>query len=109
MTDSVVIVATFFPKPGLHDSVHAVIAAAQTNVIQEDGCLLYALHESDDRFVLIEKWASLEAIKTHAEGENLAKLVKDVEPFLAAELEIVQLTPVGHDAHPAAGIKGVDG
>lgn len=96
---SVIVVATFFPKPGMHDAVHAVIAAAQTEVYKEPGCELYALHESSDRFVLIEKWASEEAIAAHGEAEALAKLVEDVTPLVDGKIDIVSLSPVdsGHE------------
>ena len=102
MTTPVVVVATFFPSPGQHDSVHALIAAAQTDVYQEYGCLLYSLHESDDRFVLIEKWASAKDFGAHGETERLAKLVEDLTPLLDRDIEIITLSPVDHPTSHAA-------
>jgi quinol monooxygenase YgiN len=108
MADPVVVVATFFPKPGMHESVHALIRAAQTDVYQEYGCLLYALHEADDRFVLVEKWSSPETLKAHGEARNLDKLVKALAPLLAEDIEIVELKPVVEHDHPASAVKGAD-
>ncbi|MDR0594842.1 MAG: antibiotic biosynthesis monooxygenase [Bifidobacteriaceae bacterium] len=109
MADPVVVVATFFPREGLRDSVHAVIAAAQTDVYQEYGCLLYSLHEAPDRFVLIEKWASAEDLAVHGEGKALGKLVKALEPLLTQDIEIIELQPVKHaSGHPATAVKGAD-
>jgi quinol monooxygenase YgiN len=109
MADPVVIVATFFPREGMHDSVHAVIKAAQTDVYQEPGCLLYSLHEAPDRFVMIEKWASVQDLSTHAEGKALGKLLKALAPLLSEEAEIVRLAPVNHpSAHAASELKGAD-
>jgi quinol monooxygenase YgiN len=100
---SVVVVATFHPKPGQHDAVHAVIAAAQTDVFSEPGCELYALHEGKDRFVLVEKWESAEALATHGEAAALARLVADVAPLVDPAVDIVELSPVPKD-HPASAI-----
>ncbi|MDR1634370.1 MAG: antibiotic biosynthesis monooxygenase [Bifidobacteriaceae bacterium] len=109
MADPVVVVATFFPREGLHDSVHAVIKAAQTDVYQEPGCLLYSLHEAPDRFVLIEKWASVHDLNVHGEGKALGKLVKALEPLLDKQIEITQLQPVADASkHPASQVKGAD-
>jgi quinol monooxygenase YgiN len=109
MADAVVVVATFFPGDGMHDSVHAVIKAAQTDVYQEPGCLLYSLHEAPDRFVLIEKWDSAAHLEEHGAGKALKRLVKDLEPLLAQDAEVVRLEPLdGASAHPAAAVKGAD-
>ncbi|MCL2803676.1 MAG: antibiotic biosynthesis monooxygenase [Micrococcales bacterium] len=105
MANPVVVVATFFPRAGQHDAVHAVIAAAQTDVHQEKGCLLYSLHETDDRFVLIEKWTSAEDLEIHLGTERLGQLVSDLEPLLDSDIEIVQLQPVAHPTgHKAAAL-----
>jgi quinol monooxygenase YgiN len=100
---SVVVVATFYPKPGQHDAVHAVIAAAQTDVLAEPGCQLYALHEAADRFVLIEKWESPEALVAHGEADALNRLVADVTPLVSPAVDIVELTPIERD-HPASTV-----
>jgi quinol monooxygenase YgiN len=103
MADPVVVVATFYPAKDMHDSVHALIKAAQTDVYQEPGCLLYSLHEAPDRFVLIEKWSSADRLKAHGESVALKRLVRDLEPFLAQGVEIVELAPAkGAEDHPAA-------
>ncbi|MDR2381107.1 MAG: antibiotic biosynthesis monooxygenase [Bifidobacteriaceae bacterium] len=109
MSKAVVVVATFFPGDGMRDSVHAVIKAAQTDVYQEPGCLLYSLHEAPDRFVLIEKWDSVRHLEEHGAGKALKCLVRDLEPLLARDVEIVRLAPVDSSgSHPAAAVKGAD-
>jgi quinol monooxygenase YgiN len=100
---SVVVVATFYPKPGQHDAVHAVIAAAQTDVFSEPGCELYALHEGPDRFVLVEKWASQEALVKHGEADALNRLVADVAPLVDPAVDVVELTPITRD-HKASAL-----
>ena len=109
MADTVVVVATFFPREGLHDAVHAVINAAQTDVYNEKGCLLYSLHEAPDRFVLIEKWASVADLDAHGESKAIGKLHKALEPLLASSVDTLRLEPVKHQSdHPASELKGAD-
>jgi quinol monooxygenase YgiN len=59
---SVVVVATAIPAPGHRDEVVAAFEKVIPTVHAEDeGCELYALHEGEDRLVMVEKWTSLEA------------------------------------------------
>jgi quinol monooxygenase YgiN len=101
---SVVVVATFYPKPGQHDAVHAVLAAAQTEVWNEPGCELYALHEAPDRFVLVEKWATQEDFTRHGEAEALAKLTAAAAPLVDPAVDVVELQQVGAGKHAAAAL-----
>ena len=59
---SVVVVATIIPLPEHRDEVIAAIAETVAKVREEDGCELYALHQADDRLMMVEKWASPEAL-----------------------------------------------
>lgn len=60
---SVVIVATAFPIPEHKAEVVAAFEAAITRVHSEEaGCELYALHQGRDRLVVIEKYASDDAV-----------------------------------------------
>jgi quinol monooxygenase YgiN len=69
---SVVVVATIIPIPEHREEVIATfeetIAAVHAN---DAGCELYALHEGDDRLVMIEKWASAELLEAHSQGAAL--------------------------------------
>ncbi|MBX6354750.1 MAG: antibiotic biosynthesis monooxygenase [Micromonosporaceae bacterium] len=93
---SVVVVATLFPLAGRRDEVVAAIAEAIPRVHAEDGCELYALHEGDDRLVMVEKWATQEALDTHLTGPVLAELGRHLDGALARPTEIQMLRP-----HPA--------
>jgi quinol monooxygenase YgiN len=61
---AVIVVATAFPVPEHREEVIAAFEAAIGKVhAEEDGCELYALHEGPDgRLVMIEKYASDEAV-----------------------------------------------
>ena len=53
---AVIVVATAFPIQEHRAEVVAAFEAAMTKVHSEEpGCELYALHEGDDRLVMIEK------------------------------------------------------
>jgi quinol monooxygenase YgiN len=100
---SVIIIATFIPKPGTRDALRSAIEVAQVAVWAEPGCERYALHEADDRLVLIEKWASDSALEKHGKAQALAWLVAEVTPLVASAIDIVKLSPVTKD-HPASVI-----
>jgi quinol monooxygenase YgiN len=96
MTD-VVVIATIRPLP----EHRAEVVAAMEKVIadvhaQDDGCLLYALHEGDDRLVMVEKWSSPEALGVHSRGPALAELNEALKGRLEGDLDVQVLRP-----HPA--------
>jgi quinol monooxygenase YgiN len=93
----VVVIATIRPLP----EHRAEVVAAMEKVIadvhaQDDGCLLYALHEGDDRLVMVEKWSSPEALGDHSRGTALAELNEALKGRLEGGLDVQVLRP-----HPA--------
>lgn len=95
---AVIIVATAFPEPAHREEVIAAFETAEEKVhAEEDGCELYALHEGPDgRLVMIEKYASDEAVAAHRTGAGLAALAKALKGKLSAPMDVQVLTP-----HPA--------
>jgi quinol monooxygenase YgiN len=94
---SVVVVATLYPLAEHRDEVVAAIAQAIARVHAEDpGCELYALHEGEDRLVMIEKWASEEELDAHLTAPALAELGGRLAGKLASPTQIQRLRP-----HPA--------
>jgi quinol monooxygenase YgiN len=94
---AIIIVATAFPAPEHREEVIAAFEAAEEKVhAEEDGCELYALHEGPDRLVMIEKYASDEAVAAHRAGAGLAALVEALKGKLSAPMDVQVLTP-----HPA--------
>jgi quinol monooxygenase YgiN len=99
---TVVVVATAYPASGHADEVRAALLRAVPRVHTEDGCELYALHESADRLVLVEKWTSAEALATHAAAEALADLRGELGGLTTGDLDIQVLAPVAAGT-PAQG------
>ncbi|MFG1927364.1 putative quinol monooxygenase [Cryptosporangium sp. NPDC048952] len=91
-----IIVATVLPKPEDREAVKEALLAAAPLVHEEKGCHLYAMHENDDRFVVIESWESLEDMGTHASGDAFTTMSAALKDKLTAPLDVVVL-----DALPA--------
>jgi quinol monooxygenase YgiN len=101
---AVIIVATAYPASEHREEVIAAFEAAIEKVhAEEDGCELYALHEGPDgRLVMIEKYASDEAVAEHRAAAGLAALRESLNGKLSAPMDVQVLTP-----HPAgAPVKG---
>ncbi len=88
----VVVVATITPVPGEHEAVREALLGVVPLVHAEDGCELYALHETDDRLVMIEQWASQAALDAHSRGAALAGLAPSLAGRLAGPADVVVLT-----------------
>jgi quinol monooxygenase YgiN len=91
---SVVVVATITPKPDQVDAVREALLAAVPAVHDEPGCELYALHERDGEFVMVERWESPDAMRVHGKAEALATLGARIADKLAAPLDVRRLTAV---------------
>jgi len=94
---AIIVVATAYPFPEHRAEAIAAFEAAMDKVHgEEDGCLLYALHEGTDRLVMIEKYASDDAVATHVAGAGLAALREALNGKLSAPMDVQVLSP-----HPA--------
>jgi len=91
---SVVVVATITPKADQVDAVREAILASIPRVHAEPGCELYALHEGDGSFVMVERWESPEALKVHGRAEALTTLGGAIADKLAAPPEVRRLAAV---------------
>ena len=96
---SVVVVATITPSDGHHDEVRQILLDAIPRVHEEDGCELYALHEDGERFVMIERWASAQALDTHSNGEVLRDAGRALAGKLAGKLDVRSLSGVPAGDH----------
>jgi quinol monooxygenase YgiN len=88
---SVVLVATIVPLAEHRDEVILAFKETIAEVHEEDGCELYALNEAPDRLIMIEKWASSEALAAHSKGANLAALNPKLAGKVASAPEIIVL------------------
>jgi quinol monooxygenase YgiN len=100
---SVVVVATITPLPEHRDEVIAAFTETIPQVHGEDGCELYALHQAEDRLIMVEKWASREALATHSKGAALAAMNPKLAGKVAGRSEVIVLdaVPAGDPAKGA--------
>jgi quinol monooxygenase YgiN len=90
----IVLVATIVPVPEHRDAVIAAISEAVASVHDEDGCELYALNQAADRLVIIEKWASPEALSAHRKAPALAALGSALAGKVTGPPDVVVLQAV---------------
>jgi quinol monooxygenase YgiN len=94
----VVVVATIRPLPERRAEVIAALEAVIARVHAEDeGCLLYALHEGKDRLVMVEKWSSPDALARHGRGAAIAELAQRLDGLVdgAGDIQVLQPLPAG--------------
>jgi quinol monooxygenase YgiN len=95
---AVVVVATIRPLPDRRAEVVAALEAVIARVhAEDDGCLLYALHEGRDRLIMVEKWSTAEALAVHARGGATAELGKRLDGLVdgTPDVQVVQPHPAG--------------
>lgn len=66
-------------KPGTEEKFNAEAGKAVKETVREPGCEMYALFqdlEQPDTFVLLEKWKSIAALKTHLAQPYTVSLLK---------------------------------
>jgi quinol monooxygenase YgiN len=98
---SVVVVATIRPIAEHRAEVTEALARTVARVHVEDhGCERYALHEGDDRLVMIEKWASPELLAAHGASAAFAELGEQLNGKLIGDLDVQILRP-----HPAGTVE----
>jgi quinol monooxygenase YgiN len=91
---SVVVVAVITPKPGEEDAVREAILESIPRVHEEPGCELYALHEGNGEFVMVERWESREALAAHGTAESLFALGKALAGKVAGPPSVRRLEAV---------------
>lgn len=89
------VVAVITAKPGMRGQILEAFKANVPTVLAEDGCIEYqATIDADgvgaiqtpfgeDTFVVVEKWASLDALKAHAAAPHMAAYAAKVKDMIA--------------------------
>lgn len=92
------VIAVITAKPGMRDSILQHFRANVPAVLAEAGCIEYgaAVDASPalpiqtawgpDTFLVIEKWASLDALKAHAAAPHMAAYGARTKEFIASRV-----------------------
>ncbi|SDS60965.1 Quinol monooxygenase YgiN [Pseudarthrobacter equi] len=92
---SIIVTAVFTPIDGAFHKVVEALSPAITEVHQEPGCLLYAIHEAPNgQIVMIEKWQSAALLDAHGEGEAVKRLNASLEGLLSTPVEVTRLSAI---------------
>jgi len=89
------VIAVLTAKPGMRGALLEAFNANVPNVHAEEGCIEYSAavdadglgsiqtRFGDDSFVVVEKWASLDALKAHAAAPHMAAYAAKTKEMLA--------------------------
>lgn len=94
MADEVRVVAVLRAAPGAGAELVALWPALAEQVRAEDGCLAYDLHRvlgDDDRLVVLERWASLDALARHGRSPHMQEFGARSAALLASPAEVLVL------------------
>ena len=90
------VVAVITAKPGMRDSILQAFRANVPAVKAEQGCIEYGAavdlengpkfqtHYGADTFIVIEKWASPDALKAHAAAPHMAAYAARTREMIAS-------------------------
>jgi quinol monooxygenase YgiN len=96
--ETVHVIAVITAKPGRRAELLQAFQANVPNVRAEDGCIEYVatvdaegagdVHTrfGEDTFVVVEKWASLEALKSHAAAPHMAAYAARTKDLIASRV-----------------------
>lgn len=101
MSEQVEVVATFVAKPGQGEQLEEILAGALTAVRAEEGCLrydFYRVRRDDTAFVMVEEWASKDALRAHGSSEAFQALSLRLGEVVAEAPVIRLLDPVAPTA-----------
>jgi quinol monooxygenase YgiN len=99
------VLAVITAKPGERAEILEAFQANVPNVHAEDGCIEYVATVDaegagtvqtpfgEDTFVVVETWASLDALKAHAAAPHMAAYAAKVQDLIASRVVQV-LSPV---------------
>jgi quinol monooxygenase YgiN len=91
----VVVTAVFHPAPGRKEDLVEALRSTIPGVHEEDGCLLYAIHDAaDGTITMIEKWASVADLDAHGSGPAVAALGAAIEGLVTGPALVTRMTPI---------------
>lgn len=84
------------PRPERAEELQALLVSFLAPTRAESGCIAYALHRNDDGdFVFYEHWRSSADLLAHLDLAPLRAFQQRRMEYLASELEITWLEPLG--------------
>lgn len=97
MSEEVSLIIKIEVKVGLRDKQIDAFNAISSRVKEEKGCLQYelkAVQGDDNKFFILEKWSSIEALQAHEKQGFMIESDKNNKLFRAKNAEVILLTSV---------------
>ncbi len=88
----IVVVGSFTARPGREREAADAFVALMEPTHQEDGCILYALHQGADdprRLAFVERWSSREALEAHLASPHIQEVLARAEELFSDGGDIV--------------------
>jgi quinol monooxygenase YgiN len=93
---AVIGLAVLKPSAEGRDAVIKALRDAVPKFHAEAGCELYALHESGDELVIIEKFTDMASLDLHANGEPLREMRRAMKGLVeVTRSEVLTPLPIG--------------
>jgi quinol monooxygenase YgiN len=95
---AVIGLAVLLPSAEGRDTVMKALREAIPKFHAEAGCEFYALHESGDELVIIEKFTDMASLDLHANGEPLRAMRRAMKGLVEVKRsEVLNPLPIGGD------------
>jgi len=97
MTQQITILATIHARAGREADVEARMRIMVEASRKEAGCLRYDMHRAEDdgaSFIMVEYWASAQALGLHDDSAHMAALRADLPHMLDRPIEVRRLVQV---------------
>ena len=88
------VVGPIVPEPEHFADVRRVLINSVSDVHQEDGCELYALHQAGAALIFIEQWSSQAALDRHTNGNVVRRVKAAIDGSLMEPPTLVTATAV---------------
>ncbi|MDP5240552.1 putative quinol monooxygenase [Uliginosibacterium sp. 31-16] len=85
-------------QPGKRDIQIEAFEKLRPLVLAEPGCIQYELFsdaEDENKFILVEQWASEEALAAHGKTEHMQAAAARNPSFRAGPARLIKMRPVG--------------
>lgn len=93
----VTVIATLHARPGQEAALEARMRSMIEATRREAGCIRYDMHRAADDaaiLIMVEYWASAEALQAHDDSAHMAALVADLPALVDRPVEVRKLAPV---------------
>ncbi len=96
----IVVVGSLRARPGQEAPAREALEGLVEPTHAEDGCILYALHQSPDdatRLAFVERWTSREHLDAHLRSPHIAALLERVDELFseAPDIVVYDAVPLG--------------